>query len=123
MINDITYCANNRCHKRYRCELYRDAPEIDDKNKNFWFVEYKPEICPERDKMNIWEKEYYKQIKKINKKYVIKLQRELDFIKDDLAKLQTKIYNLLDGKISDEDMDKVLNLINEVDVSNEKRGV
>ncbi len=123
MSEDITYCINNKCYKRYRCELYRDAPEIDDERKNFWFVEYKPEICPERDKMNIWEKNYYEQIKKANKKYLMKFQEEKNWIKDEIMVLHTKIYNLLDGKISDEDMDKVLNYINEVGASNEKRGI
>lgn len=119
----MTYCINNKCYKRYRCELYRDAPEIDDERKNFWFVEYKPEICPERDKMNIWEKNYYEQIKKANKKYIMKFQEEKDWIKDEIMALHTKIYNLLDGKISDEDMDQVLNWINEVGADNEKRGI
>ena len=53
----------------------------------------------------------------------MKFQEEKDWIKDEIMALHTKIYNLLDGKISDEDMDKVLNYINEVGASNEKRGI
>ena len=79
MSEDITYCINNKCYKRYRCELYRDAPEIDDERKNFWFVEYKPEICPERDKMNIWENKYYEEIEKATKYHEILVN---DYITD-----------------------------------------
>ena len=53
----------------------------------------------------------------------MKFQEEKEWIKDEIMALHTKIYNLLDGKISDEDMEQVLNWINEVGADNEKRGI
>lgn len=119
MSTDITYCANDSCDKKYKCERFRELPGAG--KGDFWFAMFKPESCPERDKMNIWEKNYYEQIKKANKKYIMKFQEEKDWIKDEIMALHTKIYNLLDGKISNEDMDQVLNWINEVGTDNEKR--
>lgn len=119
MSTDMTYCANDGCEKRYRCERFRELPGAG--KGDFWFAMFKPESCPERDKMNIWEKKCYEEIEKANKKYIMKIQDEKNWIKDDLFNLHTKIYNLLDKKISDEDMDQILNWINEVGADIEKR--
>lgn len=72
---------------------------------------------------NIFEKKYYEQVAEMKKEYEEKLQDHKNIIKDDLADLITKIYNLLDKKISDEDMDQVLNWINEVGTEIEKRSL
>lgn len=117
---DITYCANDKCEKRYKCERYRDLPGAG--KGDFWFSMFKPESCPERDSGNIWENEYYENIEKMEKEYKEKILSEKDWFKCDLAALKTNIFKLLNKKISDEDMEKVLNLIDEVGVDVEKRG-
>lgn len=72
---------------------------------------------------NIFEKKYYEQVEKMKKEYEKKLQDHKEIINDDLCGLQTKIYNLLDKKIPDEDMDNILNWINEVGNKIEKRNL
>ena len=119
MSEDITYCANDTCEKRYKCERFRELPGAG--KGDFWFAIFKPESCPERDLGNIWENKYYEQIGEAEKDFEEKLQDYKSCVKDDLAGLTTKIYNLLDKKISDEDMDQILNWINEVGADIEKR--
>ena len=71
---------------------------------------------------NIWEVKFNEELEKMKEDFKEKVLNEKDWFKCDLAALKTNIFNLLDKKISDEDMDKVLNLIDEVGVDIEKRG-
>ncbi len=114
---DITYCVNDKCKNKYKCERYRDVMG----KENYWLAIFKPETCPERDFSNIWENKYYEQVQEAEKELQGKLQDYKDCLKDDLAGLYTKIYKLLDGKISDYDMERVQNWIYEVGDNNEKR--
>lgn len=41
MNKDVTYCANEKCPHKYKCELYRDKTE----GQDFWYTEYNPESC------------------------------------------------------------------------------
>lgn len=41
MNNDVTYCANEECPKKYKCELYKEEAQ----GQEFWFTKYNSEEC------------------------------------------------------------------------------
>lgn len=103
MPEDTTYCANDKCEKRYKCERFRDLPGAG--KDDFWFAMFKPEDCPERDKMNIWENKYYEEIEKAQKNHE-------ELINDYMMDMKMDITRFLRNKISEDDMDKLLDIIN-----------
>ncbi len=112
MSTDITYCANDSCNKRYKCERFRELPGAG--KGDFWFAMFKPESCPERDKMNIWENKYYEEIEKAAKYHEI-------LINDYITDMKIEIERFLRNKISEEDMDKLLEIMEETASNYSKR--
>lgn len=44
-MENITYCSNDECKNKYKCERYRDSL----KGKEFWLDKFDPKTCPEND--------------------------------------------------------------------------
>ena len=112
MSTDMTYCANDSCNKRYKCERFRELPGAG--KGDFWFAMFKPESCPERNKMNIWENKYYEEIEKATKYHEI-------LVNDYITDMKIEIERFLRDKISEEDMDKLLEIMEETASNYSKR--